>query len=120
MTAPSLLPDALLSIEQVASNLVTNAIKYTPAGGRVVVTVESHGALAVRDTGIGIDPPLVDNLFDLFVQAKQGLARSRGGLGLGLALVRRLVELHGGTVGAHSDGIGKGARFWIALPVVSS
>lgn len=107
-------------IEQVIANLVTNAIKYTPAGGRIVVSAARRGEwarLAVRDTGIGIDPATLSGLFDLFVQAKQGLDRSRGGLGLGLSLVRRLVELHGGTVGAHSDGIGKGAEFWLELPL---
>ncbi|MBV8758327.1 MAG: response regulator [Deltaproteobacteria bacterium] len=108
-------------IEQVLSNLVTNAIKYTPAGGAIAVEVtepeRGRARITVSDSGIGIDPAIVESLFELFMQARQGLDRSRGGLGLGLALVKRLVELHGGTVGAHSDGPGRGAKFWIELPV---
>ncbi|MFT3696405.1 MAG: ATP-binding protein [Kofleriaceae bacterium] len=108
-------------IEQVIANLVTNAIKYTPRGGKIVVSVarlNDRVMLSVRDTGIGIEPAILPGLFDLFFQAKQGLDRSRGGLGLGLSLVRRLVELHDGTLGAHSDGVGRGAEFWFELPLV--
>ena len=108
-------------IEQVLSNLVTNAIKYTPADGtiRVEVTEPERGRarVSVCDSGIGIEPEIVDSLFELFMQARQGLDRSRGGLGLGLALVKKLVELHGGTVGAHSAGHGCGSEFWFELPV---
>ena len=108
-------------IEQVLSNLVTNAIKYTPAGGTIAVEVtepeRGRARITVSDTGIGIDPDIVESLFELFMQARQGIDRSRGGLGLGLALVKRLVELHGGSVGAHSAGPGHGASFWIDLPV---
>ena len=108
-------------IEQVLSNLVTNAIKYTPAGGTIAVEVtepeRGRARVSVSDTGIGIEPAIVDSLFELFMQARQGLDRSRGGLGLGLALVKRLVELHGGSVGAHSAGAGTGAQFWFELPV---
>ena len=108
-------------IEQVLSNLVTNAIKYTPPTGTITVAVtepeRGRARVTVTDTGIGVDPAIVDSLFELFTQARQGLDRSRGGLGLGLALVKRLVELHGGSVGAHSAGPGCGARFWFELPI---
>ena len=106
-------------IEQVVGNLLDNAIKYTPAGGgiRVAVRNEPGGAtLRVADTGAGISPQLLDRVFDLFVQGERTLDRGRGGLGLGLTLVKRLVELHGGTVSAASEGPGRGATFSVTLP----
>jgi signal transduction histidine kinase/ActR/RegA family two-component response regulator len=108
----------LIRIEQVVSNLVTNAIKYTPAGGAVNVQVTDGNApsLIVRDTGIGIDPAILPKVFDLFSQAQQGLDRSRGGLGLGLALVKHLIELHDGSVDVSSAGAGKGSVFTVRLP----
>jgi signal transduction histidine kinase/ActR/RegA family two-component response regulator len=108
----------LVRLEQIVSNLVTNAIKYTPAGGSVVVEVTNGGEprLLVRDTGIGIDRAILPKVFDLFSQAQQGLDRSRGGLGLGLALVKHLVELHDGTVDVASDGEKQGSTFTIHLP----
>ncbi|HEY5949511.1 MAG TPA: hybrid sensor histidine kinase/response regulator [Kofleriaceae bacterium] len=108
----------VVRLEQVVSNLVTNAIKYTRAGGAVNVEVTDGIApsLIVRDTGIGIDGAILPKVFDLFSQAQQGLDRSRGGLGLGLALVKHLVELHDGRVAVVSDGADKGSTFTVHLP----
>ena len=106
-------------LEQVINNLVENALKYTPAGGRVAVTVhEDHGVavLAVDDDGVGIAPEVLPHVFDLFVQADRSLERTAGGLGIGLTLVRQIVELHGGTVEASSHGMGRGSRFTVRLP----
>jgi signal transduction histidine kinase/ActR/RegA family two-component response regulator len=107
----------LVRIEQVVSNLVTNAIKYTKPGGAVNVRVTDGSApsLVVRDNGIGIDQAILPKVFDLFSQAQQGLDRSRGGLGLGLALVKHLVELHDGTVEVTSDGADS-SQFTVRLP----
>jgi PAS domain S-box-containing protein len=110
-------------LEQVVTNLLNNAAKYTEPGGRVWLSAGREGDTAiiqVRDTGIGIAPTVLPRIFDLFTQAEQSLARSQGGLGLGLTLVRRLVELHGGTVEAFSQGPGRGSEFVVRLPVVSS
>ncbi len=110
-------------IEQIAANLLDNAAKYTPAGGAVCVDVraEAHEAvLEVRDTGMGIGPDLLPRIFDLFSQGERTIDRAQGGLGLGLALVRRLAELHGGTVAAASEGPGRGARFTVRLPLARS
>jgi PAS domain S-box-containing protein len=109
-------------LEQVLNNLVDNALKYTPASGRVTITTERAGetaVLRVRDTGEGIRTDLLAHVFDLFVQEPQSLARSRGGLGLGLALVKRLVELHGGSVAVWSAGPGQGSEFTVRLPAVA-
>ena len=106
-------------LEQIVSNLLNNAAKYTPAGGRIVVAVERRWgevAIRVKDSGNGIPAALLPRVFDLFVQAEQSLARSQGGLGLGLTLVRKLAELHGGAVEAHSEGPGKGSEFVVRLP----
>jgi PAS domain S-box-containing protein len=107
-------------LTQVFANLITNAAKYTPVGGHVYVTVRvASGRLhvEVRDDGIGIDQELLPRVFDLFVQGRQSTARPAGGLGLGLTLVRTLVDLHAGTVTAHSEGVGKGSTFTVSLPV---
>jgi PAS domain S-box-containing protein len=104
---------------QVVANLLTNAAKYTEPGGQITVSGRESGdhvVLTVRDTGIGIDQQILPHIFDLFVQERQTLARSQGGLGLGLAIVRSLVELHGGTVTATSGGKGQGAEFSVRLP----
>jgi signal transduction histidine kinase/ActR/RegA family two-component response regulator len=109
-------------LEQVVSNLLTNAIKYTPAGGRVDVTLsveEGEAVLSLRDTGVGIEPELLPKVFDLFKQADRTLVRAEGGLGIGLTLVRTLVDLHGGTVVARSEGLGRGSEFIVRLPVVA-
>ena len=107
-------------LEQVVVNLLTNAVKYTEECGRIAVTlVEENGAaeLRVRDSGIGIPPDLLPRIFDLFTQADRSLDRSEGGLGIGLSLVRRLVELHGGTIRAESL-VGQGSEFLVRLPAV--
>jgi len=104
---------------QVVTNLLSNAAKYTPNGGRIEVALEARGAqlsLAIRDNGIGMTPELIGNAFDLFAQGTRGLDRSQGGLGIGLALVRSLVQLHGGAVGASSAGPGQGSVFHVTLP----
>jgi signal transduction histidine kinase len=108
-----------LRLAQVVANLLTHAAKYTEPGGRITVDGERQGeriVLRVRDTGIGIAPELLPRLFGLFVQGERGLARSQGGLGLGLTIVRSLVELHGGQVHAHSEGPGRGSEFIVELP----
>ncbi|MFL5419752.1 MAG: ATP-binding protein [Myxococcales bacterium] len=107
-------------IAQVLGNLLQNAVKFTPKGQRVQVTVaarEREAELSVRDTGIGMEPDEVDQMFEPFVQVKQDLARTHGGLGLGLSLVKGLVELHGGTVDARSEGPGRGSEFIVRLPL---
>jgi PAS domain S-box-containing protein len=109
-------------LEQVVSNLLDNALKYTPAGGEVRVRTARAGddaLLSVRDTGKGIRGDLLARVFDLFVQEPQALDRSRGGLGLGLTLVKRLVELHGGAVWAASAGPGLGSEFTLRLPALA-
>jgi two-component system CheB/CheR fusion protein len=106
-------------LSQVVQNLLNNAVKYTPAGGRIRVSLcreAGSAVIRVEDNGIGIAPGFLPKVFDLFVQANPGLARTEGGLGLGLALVRQIVELHGGSVEASSEGEGHGARFTVRLP----
>jgi PAS domain S-box-containing protein len=108
-------------LEQVLSNLLNNAIKFTPAGGRITVTAGRQGdeaVVRVKDTGIGIEPHLLPKVFDLFVQADASLDRSQSGLGIGLALVRQVLALHGGTVAAFSEGLGKGTEFVVRLPAL--
>jgi PAS domain S-box-containing protein len=109
-------------LAQVLGNLLHNAAKFTPAGGRVAVELDPGSepdvaVLRVRDTGLGIDAAVLPRLFEPFAQADATLDRSRGGLGLGLALVRRLVELHGGAVEVRSEGPGRGAEFTLRLPM---
>jgi signal transduction histidine kinase len=107
-------------IEQVLANLIRNAVKFTEPGGLIAVAAAADGGEAVvrvRDTGAGISGELLPRVFDLFVQGQQGLDRSAGGLGIGLTLVRRLVEMHGGRVAARSDGPGRGSEFTIWLPL---
>jgi signal transduction histidine kinase len=107
-------------LQQVVWNLLSNAVKFTPPGGRVTLTAtRSGGALRIKvsDTGAGISPELLPHVFERFRQGATGNSRKHGGLGLGLAIVRNLVELHGGTVAAHSDGDGRGATFEVSIPV---
>ncbi|MFB9242731.1 response regulator [Massilia antarctica] len=106
-------------LEQIATNLIDNALKYTPPGGTIDIAVADTGqdiVLEVRDTGVGISAELLPHVFDVFVQGSITLDRAQGGLGIGLALVRRLVELHGGKVSAHSEGASAGSTFVIRLP----
>ncbi|HVR71656.1 MAG TPA: ATP-binding protein, partial [Vicinamibacteria bacterium] len=110
-------------LEQVISNLVDNALKYTPAGGEVRIITARAGADAivrVEDTGEGIRDDLLPKVFDLFEQEPQALDRARGGLGLGLTLVKRLAELHGGSVSVTSAGPGLGSEFTVRLPAVEA
>jgi len=112
----------LIRLSQIVLNLLNNAIKYTPEGGRIAVSVARDGewaVLRVKDTGIGIRPELLPKVFDLFVQGERSLARTEGGLGVGLTIVRNLVALHGGTVSARSDGPGNGSEFIVLLPALS-
>jgi PAS domain S-box-containing protein len=107
---------------QVIGNLLNNSAKFTPAGGRATVSVErdpdrGQAVLKVRDTGIGIAPEMLPRVFEAFAQADTTLDRSRGGLGLGLAMVKGLVEMHGGTASAESAGLGKGAEVTVRLPI---
>ncbi|WP_437678317.1 response regulator [Sorangium sp. So ce131] len=107
-------------LQQVAWNLLSNAVRFTPAGGRVEVAVTREGntaRLEVRDTGEGISPGFLPHIFDRFRQEDSSMTRAHGGLGLGLSIVRQLVELHGGAVRAESDGKGRGATFTVTLPV---
>ncbi len=109
-------------VHQIIWNLLSNAVKFTPHGGRISVRVEQDGCdarVTVQDTGQGIDPEFLPRVFDRFRQADSSTTRSFGGLGLGLAIVRHLVELHGGTVSAHSDGLDKGASFSATFPVLA-
>ncbi len=118
-TTPMLLYADAARLEQVVINLLTNAAKYTEEGGRISLSVareKNECVIRVRDTGVGISPALLPNVFDLFTQAERSLDRSQGGLGIGLALVQRLTELHGGTVEAHSR-LGEGSEFVVRLPL---
>jgi CheY-like chemotaxis protein/anti-sigma regulatory factor (Ser/Thr protein kinase) len=110
-------PDRL---QQIIWNLLANAIKFTPREGRVEVRVErvsSVTRITVTDTGLGISPGFLPHVFDRFRQADSSITRTQGGLGLGLAIVRHLVEVHGGTVQADSEGEGKGSRFTVQMPL---
>jgi two-component system CheB/CheR fusion protein len=110
-------------LQQIQVNLLSNAAKYTPRGGHVVFTVGRDGSdavLRVRDDGAGLPPHLAESIFDLFVQATRTIDRAAGGLGVGLTLVRSLVEMHGGTVTAESPGEGQGSEFVVRLPQVGA
>jgi signal transduction histidine kinase len=124
------LPDAevwldadLTRLSQVVSNLLNNAAKYTPEGGRIVLSAQrarDEVAIAVSDNGIGIPADMLPRVFDLFTQVRDNLDRSHGGLGIGLALVKQLVEMHGGSIAAQSAGPGKGSSFRLRLPAVEA
>jgi signal transduction histidine kinase/CheY-like chemotaxis protein len=111
-----------IRLEQVVNNLLTNAIKYTPPGGRITVGVGLAGGgqaeLRVADNGMGIARELLPRVFDLFAQAERSLDRAQGGLGIGLTLVRSLVDMHGGTVAARSEGPDRGTEFTVRLPLL--
>jgi len=117
--APGWVDGDATRLEQIATNLIDNALKYTPGGGRIDIAVlEDDGDIVLRvsDSGVGIAPDLLPHVFDVFVQGAISIDRSQGGLGIGLSLVRRLVELHGGTVSASSPGNSGGSTFEIRLP----
>ena len=110
-------------LAQVFENLLVNAAKYTPPGGTVTISVareRGEVAISVADTGIGIDPAMLRRVFDLFAQADTSLDRAEGGLGIGLTLAERLSRLHGGRIGAHSDGLGAGSTFTVYLPLLDA
>jgi PAS domain S-box-containing protein len=110
-------------LSQVLGNLLVNAAKFTPRDGRILVELgrdDGHAVLTVADTGLGMDQGTLDRLFEPFSQAERSLSKSKGGLGLGLALVKGIVELHGGEVAARSEGVGKGARFTVRIPLAQS
>ncbi len=107
-------------LAQVVSNLLNNAAKYTPSGGQIRLSLAAHDGQAVirvKDNGVGIAAEMIPTLFDMFVQVDRHLERSQGGLGIGLTLVRQLVEMHGGRVEARSDGLGRGSEFIVYLPL---
>ena len=109
-----------LRLAQVLGNLLNNACKFSDKGARIHLSVEREGEQAVirvRDNGIGIGPEQLPHIFDMFMQADVSLERSVSGLGIGLALVKSLVEMHGGTVEAHSGGLGQGSEFVVRLPI---
>ncbi len=123
----SLPPDSLLldadpvRLAQVVGNLLTNSAKYSEANGHIWLTARKEGdqaALSVRDTGIGIAPDMLPHVFELFVQADHASTKAQGGLGIGLTLVKNLVEMHNGTVQARSAGLGKGSEFVVRLPLL--
>lgn len=121
-TAPALVLADPTRLLQVVDNLLDNAIKYSPQGGTLTVTVrhaDGEVLFSVRDTGQGIAPELLPHVFDIFVQGKQSLQRANGGLGIGLSLVRRLVELHGGTVTVDSAGLDQGTTATVRLPLLA-
>src|SRR6185312_14259991 len=108
---------------QCVSNLLTNAAKYTDEGGRIevaIATADGAACISVADTGVGITPELLPRIFVLFVQSDRSLDRSQGGLGIGLSIVRRLIDMHGGRVGVSSAGPGRGSRFEIHLPLIAA
>lgn len=106
-------------VEQILANILMNAVKYTPPGGHIEIHTrgeDGHVEVRVVDDGVGIAPEMLDKIFELFTQVDDTIDRSRGGMGVGLTLVRNLVELHGGQVAVHSDGTGKGSSFGISFP----
>eukprot|EP00456_Euglypha_rotunda_P014838 TRINITY_DN1470_c0_g1_i9.p1 TRINITY_DN1470_c0_g1~~TRINITY_DN1470_c0_g1_i9.p1 ORF type:complete len:325 (-),score=79.65 TRINITY_DN1470_c0_g1_i9:145-1119(-) len=107
-------------LAQVFGNLLNNACKYSEPGGKIRVTANQQGDyvfVSVKDTGVGIEAPMLPKIFELFTQIDQSLERSQGGLGIGLSLVKSLIELHGGTVTALSEGLGHGSEFIVQLPI---
>jgi two-component system, chemotaxis family, CheB/CheR fusion protein len=110
-----------LRLQQIAWNVLNNAVKFTPAAGSINISLKNdnnNAVLVVSDTGQGIDPVFLPHVFEMFRQADGSNSRKHGGLGIGLALVRQLVQLHGGSISAESDGPNKGAHFTIRLPLI--
>jgi K+-sensing histidine kinase KdpD len=105
----------------VAANLLTNAAKYTAPGGEIVVVVghaDDHAIITVRDNGVGIAPESMPQVFEMFFQANPSLDRRAGGLGIGLSVAKRMVELHGGSIEGYSEGLGRGSEFRVQLPIM--
>lgn len=120
-TAPLFVNGDPIRIAQIVGNLLTNACKFTDPGGRIWVTLESiekHGLIRIRDTGAGIASEQLKRIFQMFTQVDSTLERSQGGLGIGLSLAKTLVEMHGGTITVHSEGVGRGAEFVVRLPLI--
>jgi CheY-like chemotaxis protein/two-component sensor histidine kinase len=120
-TAPLWIEGDRIRLAQVLSNLLNNAAKYTNEGGKITLSVTQDGSdvvINIWDTGIGISPDILPQIFNLFIQADHSLAHSQGGLGIGLTLVQRLIEKHGGTVTAASAGVDHGSLFTVRLPTV--
>jgi signal transduction histidine kinase/ActR/RegA family two-component response regulator len=108
--------------DQIVTNVLTNAVKYTPEGGHVVVTFaaeDGQAVMRVKDDGVGIAPDRIGTIFELFAQAENAIGRAQGGMGIGLALVRNLLHLHGGTISAKSDGVGHGSEFTVTFPLAA-
>jgi PAS domain S-box-containing protein len=123
MAEPLLVNADPVRLAQVVGNLLANAAKYTERGGQISLTAKRDGnqaVLTLRDNGIGIAPEMLAQIFELFVQADHSPTRSQGGLGIGLTLVKNLVAMHGGTVSAHSEGLGKGSEFAVRLPLAAT
>ncbi|MDQ3205592.1 MAG: ATP-binding protein, partial [Pseudomonadota bacterium] len=121
--APVWLDADPLRLVQAFGNLINNACKFTEPGGRIALAAEVHGdevAVALSDSGIGIAADQLSAIFDMFTQVDQSLHRTHGGLGIGLTLVRQLVEMHGGTVDVTSDGPGHGSTFFVRLPLADA
>ncbi len=128
-TEPVMVDGDATRLEQALGNVLGNALKYTPPGGRIGLTLDTarrtgnrpgaEAILTIRDDGVGIAPELLPRIFDLFMQADRSLAHAQGGLGIGLSLVRTLIELHGGSVSADSKGINQGSEFVLRLPLAS-
>jgi signal transduction histidine kinase/methanogenic corrinoid protein MtbC1 len=119
---PVLMDADPIRLTQALTNLLTNAAKYSQPRGLIVLTarqLKSEAVISVKDSGVGIAPEMLPRIFDLFMQEGRSVNQSQGGLGVGLALVKRLVEMHGGDVQAHSDGLGKGSEFIVRLPAVA-
>jgi len=107
-------------LQQIVWNLLTNAVKFTPKGGEIFVIlrrIDSDLELVVRDTGVGIAPEFLPRVFESFRQSDTSATRAHGGLGIGLSITQHLLELHGGSIEAHSDGLGRGATFTVRLPI---
>ncbi len=120
--APLFLSGDPVRLAQVFANLLGNAAKYTDPGGAINLAAERSGdqaIITVRDNGIGISPKMLPRVFDLFAQEDRRGARAQGGLGIGLGLVKQLVELHGGYVEAHSDGVARGSAFIVRLQLAN-